>query len=140
MPEKWDQVKELFALALERDPEERSNFLRQACAGDDSLRTEVESLLASFDGAATFLESCPAADLLSTQSRVTAGRRIGAYRIIREIGQGGMAVVYLGERDDQNYRKQVAIKMVKPGIDTEQILQRFRNDGRHLRRWTIPTS
>ena len=60
------------------------------------------------------------------------GRRIGAYRIIREIGQGGMAVVYLGERDDQNYRKQVAIKMVKPGIDTEQVLQRFRNERQTL--------
>ena len=132
MPEKWDQVKELFALALARDPEDRSAFLVQACAGDDSLRTEVESLLSSFDGAATFLEDCPAADLLSAQSRAIAGKRIGAYRIIREIGQGGMALVYLGERDDQNYRKQVAIKMVKPGIDTEQILHRFRNERQTL--------
>jgi serine/threonine protein kinase/tetratricopeptide (TPR) repeat protein len=132
MPEKWDQVKELFALALERDPEERSGFLRQACAGDDSLRSEVESLLSSFDGTTTFLEDCPAADLLSAQSRAMAGRRIGAYRIVREIGQGGMAVVYLGERDDQNYRKQVAIKMVKPGIDTEQVLHRFRNERQTL--------
>jgi len=132
MPEKWDQVKELFALALERDPEERSSFLRQACAGDDSLRTEIESLLSSFDGTATFLEDCPAADLLSAQSGAIAGRRIGAYRIIREIGRGGMAVVYLGERDDQNYRKQVAIKMVKTGIDTEQILHRFRNERQTL--------
>jgi len=132
MPEKWDQVKELFALALERDPTERSNFLRQACAGDDSLRSEIESLLSSFDGSPTFLEDCPAADLLSAQSSAMAGRRIGAYRIIREIGQGGMAVVYLGERDDQNYRKQVAIKMVKAGIDTEQVLQRFRNERQTL--------
>ena len=59
MPEKWDQVKELFALALERDPEERSSFLRQACAGDDSLRSEIESLLSSFDGAAPFLRIVP---------------------------------------------------------------------------------
>jgi eukaryotic-like serine/threonine-protein kinase len=132
MPEKWDQVKELFTLALERDPEERRSFLRQACAGDDALRTEVESLLSSFDGAATFLEDSPAADLLTAQSRAIVGKRIGAYRIIREIGHGGMAVVYLGERDDQNYRKQVAIKMVKSGIDSEQILQRFRNERQTL--------
>src|SRR5579863_1831637 len=132
MPEKWEQVKELFALALERDPKERSSFLSQACGGDDSLRTEIESLLSSFDGASTFLDDCPAADLLSAQSSAMTGRRIGAYRIVREIGQGGMAVVYLGERDDQNYRKQVAIKMVKPGIDTEQILQRFRNERQTL--------
>ena len=132
MPEKWDQVKELFALALERDPEERGSFLRQACAGDESLRTEIESLLSSFDGAPTFLEDCPAADLLPPKSQGMTGKRIGAYRIVREIGQGGMAVVYLGERDDQNYRKQVAIKMVKPGIGTEQVLQRFRNERQTL--------
>src|SRR5580704_11411052 len=98
MPEKCDQIKELFALALERDPEQRSSFLRQACAGDDSLRNEIESLLSSFDGASTFLEDCPAADLLSAQSLAMGGKRIGSYRIIREIGQGGMAVVYLAER------------------------------------------
>ncbi len=132
MPENWDQVKELFTLALEQDPEERSTFLRQVCAGDEALRTEIESLLSSFDGAVSFLEDCPAADLLSAQSRAMTGTRIGAYRIIREIGQGGMAVVYLGERDDQVYRKQVAIKMVRPGIDTEQILHRFRNERQTL--------
>src|SRR5271170_2775845 len=132
MPEKWEQVKELFTLALERKPEERSRFLREACAGDDSLRTEIESLLSSFDGASTFLEDCPAADLLSAQSRAMTGKRIGAYRILREIGQGGMAVVYLAERDDQNFRKQVAIKMVRPGIDTEQVLDRFRNERQTL--------
>jgi eukaryotic-like serine/threonine-protein kinase len=132
MPEKWDQVKELFGLALERDPAERTDFLRLACAGDESLRSEVESLLSSFDGASTFLEDCPAANLFSAQSRAIAGKRIGPYRILREIGHGGMAVVYLGARDDQNYRKQVAIKMVKPGIDTEQILQRFRNERQTL--------
>ena len=64
MPEKWDQVKELFTLALERDAAERSEFLRRACGDDDSLRTEIESLLSSFDGAPTFLEDSPAANLL----------------------------------------------------------------------------
>jgi serine/threonine protein kinase/tetratricopeptide (TPR) repeat protein len=136
MPEKWDQVKELFTLALERDPEERSRFLHQACAGDEALCAEIESLLSSFDGAPTFLEESPAADLVSAKSRAMTeemtGKRIGAYRILREIGHGGMAVVYLGERDDQNYRKQVAIKMVKSGIDTEQVLQRFRNERQTL--------
>jgi len=132
MPEKWDQVKELFALALEKEPAERSRFLCQACSGDDRLRAEIESLLASFDGADTFLEDCPAADLLAEESSAIAGKKIGAYRIVREIGRGGMAVVYLGERDDQSYRKQVAIKMVRPGIDTKQILHRFCNERQTL--------
>jgi serine/threonine protein kinase/tetratricopeptide (TPR) repeat protein len=132
MPEKWDQVKELFALALERDAEERSEFLRQACGGDNALRSEIESLLSSFDGAATFLEDCPAADLLPTQSRAMAGRRIGAYRIVRECGHGGMAVVYLAERADDQYRKRVAIKMLKPGTNKDEILRRFRNERQAL--------
>jgi eukaryotic-like serine/threonine-protein kinase len=132
MPEKWDQIKELFALALERDPEQRSSFLRQACAGDDSLRNEIESLLSSFDGASTFLEDCPAADLLSAQSLAMGGKRIGSYRIIREIGQGGMAVVYLAERADDQYRKRVAIKMLKPGTKKDEILRRFRNERQAL--------
>ncbi len=126
MPEKWARVKELFALALDLDPGERSGFLREACAGDESLRTEVESLLASFDSAPTFLENSPAADLVSAQSRALTGKRIGSYRILREIGQGGMAVVYLAERADDQYRKRVAIKMLKPGTGKREILRRFR--------------
>ena len=132
MPEKWDQVKELFTSALERDPEERNDFLRQACGADDSLRAEIESLLSSFDGAPTFLEDSPAADLLSAQSHAITGRRIGAYRIIRECGQGGMGVVYLAERADDQYRKRVAIKMLKPGINKDEVLRRFRNERQAL--------
>src|SRR5271168_2923500 len=132
MPEKWDQVKELFTLALERDAAERCEFLRQACGGDDVLRSEIESLLSSFDGAATFLEDSPATDLLFAQSRALAGKRIGAYRIVREIGQGGMAVVYLAERADDQYRKRVAIKMLKPGTKKDEILRRFRNERQTL--------
>jgi len=126
MPEKWDQVKELFAVAQDLDPGKRSAFLREACAGDDSLRAEVESLLSSFDSAPTFLEDSPAADLASVTSRALTGKRIGSYRILREIGQGGMAVVYLAERADDEYRKQVAIKMLKPGTGRDEILRRFR--------------
>ena len=132
MPEKWDQVKELFTLALERHPEERPGFLRQACGGNDSLCAEIESLLSSFDGATTFLEASPTADLFFAQSRVMAGRRIGAYRIIGECGQGGMAVVYLAERADDEFRKRVAIKMVRPGTNTDAILRRFRNERQAL--------
>jgi len=128
----WDRVRELFALALERAPEERRGFLRQACAGDEYLFSEVESLLSSFDSAPDFLEDGPSAALFSQQSQAVTGKRIGAYRVLREIGHGGMAVVYLAERADETFRKQVAIKMVKPGIDTEQLLQRFRNERQTL--------
>ena len=132
MPEKWEQVKELFTLALEREAAERSDFLRQACGDNDALRSEVESLLSSFDGAATFLEDSPAADLFSARLRTMAGKRIGAYRILGEIGHGGMAVVYLAERADDQYRKRVAIKMLPPGTNKDEILRRFRNERQAL--------
>jgi eukaryotic-like serine/threonine-protein kinase len=132
MPKTWDQVKEILALALEQGPEQRAGFIRQACGEDAALRAEVESLLLHHAGADTLLEQSRVANVLSFPPDVMVGKRIGAYRIVREIGQGGMAVVYLGERDDQNYRKRVAIKMVKPGIGTENILQRFRNERQAL--------
>jgi serine/threonine-protein kinase len=132
MSEKWDQIKELFTLALERDAAERSDFLRRACGDDVSLRNEIESLLSSFDGDPNFLEDSPAVDLLSAQSHAMAGKRIGAYRILREIGYGGMAVVYLAERADEQYRKLVAIKMLQPGTNKDEILRRFRNERQAL--------
>ena len=132
MPENWDQVKELFTSALERDAAERSDFLREACGDDDALRSEIESLLSSFDGAATFLEDSPAADLLFAQLHTMVGKRIGAYRILGEIGHGGMAVVYLAERADDQYRKRVAIKMLQPGTNKDEVLRRFRNERQAL--------
>jgi serine/threonine protein kinase/tetratricopeptide (TPR) repeat protein len=131
MTEKWDQVKDLFAAALERDAAERSEFLRVAC-GDVSLRNEIESLLSSFDGDPNFLENSPIAGLLSAQSCAMAGKRIGTYRILREIGYGGMAVVYLAERADEQYRKRVAVKMLQPGVNKDEILRRFRNERQTL--------
>src|SRR5208282_6146572 len=115
----------------------RAEFLEYSCQNDEPLRREVESLLAHEKAAERFIES-PALEvmgkLVANESGITRVRpkRIGAYRIIREIGHGGMAVVYLGERDDQNYRKRVAIKMVKPGIGSELVLQRFRNERQTL--------
>jgi serine/threonine protein kinase/tetratricopeptide (TPR) repeat protein len=132
MREIWEQAKEILAQALERNAEERSAFVRKACGEDAALLAEVESLLSHCNGADSLLENSPVSHVLSFHPALMVGRKIGAYRIVREIGQGGMAVVYLGERDDQNYRKQVAIKMVKPGIDTEQVLHRFRNERQTL--------
>ena len=132
MPELWEQVKEILAQALEKPAAERSAFVRQACGENAALLAEVDSLLANYDQADSLLENSPAADILPRSPDRAVGKRIGVYRIVREIEHGGMAVVYLGERDDQTYRKQVAIKMVKSGIDAEQVLQRFRNERQTL--------
>ena len=127
--EKWDQIKDLFNSALERQPAERSQFLREACRGDDALRAEVESLISSHDQGSTFIEK-PAAELAS--DAVQEGQRIGSYQVIREIGSGGMAVVYLAVRADDQYRKRVAIKVVKKGADLDEIPRRFRNERQTL--------
>ena len=125
--ETWQRVKEVFDAVVELAPRDRPALLDRLCHGDPTLRREVESLLASDDEASTFIES-PAAsiprDLLPEDE--FAGRSFGAYRIIREIGRGGLGAVYLAARADDQYRKEVAIKVVKRGLDTDDILQRFR--------------
>ena len=131
MPE-WERVKEILALALEQDPGIRRNFIREACGEDSALQAEIESLASHYEGADSLLENSPTANLLSFGIDVMAGKRIGAWRIIRTIGQGGMAVVYLAERDGQDFRKTVAIKMVRPGPNAEEIYRRFRNERQTL--------
>jgi serine/threonine protein kinase/Tfp pilus assembly protein PilF len=132
MTENWDQVKEIVASALELSPAERPDFVRQACGPDDALRAEVESLLSHSAGVDSLLEESPAAHVFSFPASAMVGRQVGAYRILAETGQGGMAIVYLGERADQEYRKRVAIKMVKPGANNEEIIRRFRNERQTL--------
>ncbi len=129
-PERYQQVKQLFQSALELEPEKRAAFLAEACARDDDLRAEVESLLASHKGAESFIEmpalagapTLPAEEITDPM----VGRRIGSYRLIRELGHGGMGAVYLAVRADEQFQKRVAIKLVKRGLDTD--LQRFRNE------------
>ncbi len=132
-PERWQQIKDLFNDALERDHTQWAKFLDDACAGDSSLRAEVESLLASHEQATGFLEK-PATEMLSLSSpdELLEGRWVGPYRLQQEIGRGGMGVVYLAERDDRQYEKQVAIKLVKRGMDTDDILRRFRHERQTL--------
>ena len=132
MSEQWDQIKEILGSALERSPEERSEYVRQACAHDESLRAEVESLLSHYDGADSLLEGSPAAELFPSAAGLMIGKTVGAYRILSEIGQGGMATVYLAERADQEYRRQVAIKMVRPGVSSEEMIRRFRHERQTL--------
>jgi serine/threonine protein kinase/tetratricopeptide (TPR) repeat protein/TolB-like protein len=128
----WHQVRDILATALEMRPEERTGFIRQACGGNQALFAEVESLLLHHDQADTLLENSPAARWLSFDPSVWTGRRIGAYKLVRELGEGGMAVVYLGERDDEQFRKRVAIKMLRPGFYTAEIVHRFRNERQTL--------
>ncbi|HXW16472.1 MAG TPA: serine/threonine protein kinase, partial [Terriglobia bacterium] len=107
-PEVWSRVEDLFHRAWELDESGRAEFLEQACGEDVALRREVESLLALDKPAERFIVA-PALEVmgkLAAQENGAAAppEKIGPYRVVREIGHGGMAVVYLAERDDQNYR------------------------------------
>jgi serine/threonine protein kinase len=129
-PERWQQVRAILdrAIALPRD--ERIAYLARTCDGDEDLRNEVESLLESHDQAGSIFLNKPAADLKSatTESAPRSswiGRRIGVYQIETEIGHGGMGEVYRAVRADGQFKKNVAIKVVRGGYDTAAVLERF---------------
>jgi len=130
-PERYQQIKNLFHAALEREPGERAAFLDQACAHDPSLRAEVETLLAAAEPAEGFIERAiqDAVTLIAAdQPEPVEGQRIGPYEVIRQIARGGMGAVYLAMRADDQYRKHVAIKLIRRGLDTDDIIRRFRNE------------
>jgi tetratricopeptide (TPR) repeat protein len=126
---RWQQIEAIFLQAVERPPSERPRFLDEACGGDLALRGEVESLL-SCDSPGERLVEIPAGFELGDGGTCgdLTGRRIGPYQLIRLIGHGGMGAVYLGIRDDDQYRKHVAIKLLKRGMDTDFMLARFRQE------------
>jgi TolB-like protein/Tfp pilus assembly protein PilF len=133
--ERWQQVKEIAADALEYDePSTRTAFLERSCGGDTELMREIELLLAQETQG---FDSC--ADYASRREEpILVGERLGAYRIVREIGRGGMGAVYLAERADGEFEKQVAIKLLKRGTDTNEVLRRFRAERRILARLDHP--
>ncbi|HYK21938.1 MAG TPA: protein kinase, partial [Pyrinomonadaceae bacterium] len=130
-PERWQQVKHILAQALDVETDRQREFLESACGGDSGLRAEVESFLAHrVETSSDVMEQC-ASDaarlrVLSEPSRI--GARIGAYRVVREIGHGGMGAVFLAVRDDEQYSQQVAIKLIKSGFADDAMRRRFRNE------------
>jgi len=130
-PEEWHKVKEVLQAALEVDPQARETFLDSACACQESMRSEVESLLMSHDQDDDFLEhlaAVEAADLIASTPGVWIGRRLGPYELLEEIGEGGMGAVYRAVRADGMYDKQVAIKLIRSGLSTSFFFSRFRNE------------
>ena len=111
--ERWQRLKRVFHGARELAAGARGAFLDRECAGDAELRAEVEELLASHAEADGFLSRPAMADALGPAPPALEGRRIGAYRILGEIGRGGMGVVYRAVRDDDAFQKTVALKVVR---------------------------
>ena len=125
----WLEVRDILEDALELSPEQRPEFVVRACAGDATLRHEVEHYLRYQDAAEREISvrDCLSAATLAAEE-VPDPERVGAYRILRRIGEGGMGVVYLAEREDGEFRQQAALKILKPGPQRNHLLRLFRRE------------
>ena len=141
MSDRWQKIEEIFEVAVELPEDEREMYLDRECGGDLELRREIEQLISADISADKFIEepilgSHTLANFLDEQVNDIEnsvpphflGRRIGAYRLVTELGRGGMGAVFLASRDDAEFKKSVAIKLIKRGMDTDFILKRFRNE------------
>src|SRR5262245_53999384 len=129
MPSYTPDVKSVFGRAAEiASPAERAAYLDQACAGRPAVRAEVETLLRALGNAGSFMGS-PAAPAGETQpyaNPITEGEGtvIGPYTLREQIGEGGFGLVFVAEQQ-QPVRRKVALKVIKPGMDTRQVVARF---------------
>ena len=136
--ERWHEIKDQLDAILNLAPEQRPAYLDRISAADPELRQELESLIASHEQAGTdFLNVPPpqaAADpsapnnLNPDHREPMIGRRLGTYEIVEQIGAGGMGEVYRAIRADDQYRKQVAIKLVRAGQNSDFVIRRFKNE------------
>jgi eukaryotic-like serine/threonine-protein kinase len=120
----WSRIKEIVDEAIHRKPEERPDFLNDACGGNDSIRREVESLLSSFDSAQGFMQG-PAFEPATDETKtLIKGQMLGHYEILRRLGEGGMGIVYLGR--DTKLNRLVAVKVLN---------KRYERYGDNIRRF-----
>jgi non-specific serine/threonine protein kinase/serine/threonine-protein kinase len=141
-PERWKQVKSLFAQALELPTGQRAAFLDEH-SPDAEARAEVESLLQSSEQTGGILEESILEYTLAPRIAGRAefpqpGDRLGVYTIVQQIGEGGMGAVYQALRDDGEFRKLVAVKILKRGMDTDQVLHRFETEKQILAHFDHP--
>ena len=127
-----ETLKEIFHSARELPLDDRGTYLDRACGSDQQLRREVEALLQSHEAANGFITDPPAQlaaeALLRAEDLSDVGKTIGRYQLIERIGSGGMGTVYLARRADQQFEMQVAVKLIKRGMDTESVLRRFAHE------------
>jgi eukaryotic-like serine/threonine-protein kinase len=157
----WERAKELFGAALEVEPSERASFLAANCR-EESVQQQVEKLLTDYQAAGNFLDNPALSSKIPNstgpaeiqieevfrsflsseehQDRAKSeetedpmvNRRLGAYKLVRRVGRGGMAAVFQAVRADDEYQKEVAVKLVLPGLDSQDVLSRFRNERQTL--------
>ncbi len=132
---RWERIEAICDAALGREGSARSDYVSVACSGDPALQQEVESLLAQLHASPSFLEQ-PLVDLAALvpneDAEPAVPERIGSYRIERVLGRGGMGEVYLAVREAEDIRQSVALKVIRRGMGTDEVLQRFKLERRIL--------
>ncbi len=142
-PDRLARIEELFLAAREMTPERWESHLRQACPESESLRHEVLAMLQHQDRAYSWFEGMESELARLTPEEPEAaigleGASIGPYRIVRELGRGGMGVVYLAERVEAGFEQRVALKLIRGGRETDEMLRRFLAERRILSRLEHP--
>jgi serine/threonine-protein kinase len=141
---RWRRIEALLDAAFDLPAEQQRAFLAAECGDDAALRAEVESLLAADRVAEGVLEEGVAPALFSglverhAEATLAPGTPVGAYRVLRLLGSGGMGEVYLAERADGGFEQRVALKLIKRGMDTADVLRRFLAERRILARLEHP--
>lgn len=130
--ERWQKIKEIFNAVVELPLNRRAQFLAEACGNDELLYKEIELLLLSDERANSFIEESAFDITERAVQTVTRDslfeQRFGPYRLKREIGRGGMGAVFLAERADDEFKKKVAVKILKVGLETDEAIMRFRRE------------
>jgi serine/threonine-protein kinase len=129
-PDRLRRVVELFQSAIEQPPEERTAFLEKNCPEDTGLRRDVAAMLSGQEAAASWFDRLESGLQASGPAEIDLvflppNSRVGAWRVLREIGRGGMGTVYLAERADGEFEQQAALKLLRLGLDSEQAMRRF---------------
>jgi len=130
-PERYDRIGELFDGALELPSPERAAYLDHACVADEELRRAVIKLLANHEEATGFLSPPSSGTKSSTPAPNSTGDSIGPYQIQRQLGEGGMGTVYLAFQTDP-IRREVALKVIRPGMGSRAVVARFESERRAL--------
>src|SRR5579884_3657074 len=135
MKAEFRRIKEIFLAAVEKpDPAERDAYLREACGPDEDLRRQVDALLGKHAQAGSFLES-PAPGPVATADPPPGGERpgtvIGPYKLLEQIGEGGMGAVWMAQQTEP-VKRLVAVKLIKAGMDSRQVIARFQQERQAL--------
>ena len=126
-PARWQHIQEILDAALREAPDQRAEIVERACDGDQSLRREVEALIRSVESTDSIFDRSRIA-LQPPLVEQDDPRQVGPYELVRRLGHGGMGVVYLAARADDVYHKQVALKILRFGFESEELVQRFKRE------------